>query len=210
MQGISAREKTYSPRNIKLKGDFAMKPFVLVILVALFFALTGCVGDSPTDMDSTHVVETIIALSYTPTPIRTPDPTENMLVIILNSNLANTNQLSQALEAKYYIMKVDFLVNNLQVPEQFFIEIHCECVSNDSCCSVKRTFIMLTDAMKPNPELFSLLPPTIKTLHVSCYDHEKSMGTISVPWYLMMDYFKGITNGFQLGGEINKISTPAP
>jgi hypothetical protein len=42
---------------------------------------------------------------------------------------------------------------------------------------------------------------------VSCYDHEKPIGTISAPWYLMMEYFKANINGFQLGEEINKLAT---
>jgi hypothetical protein len=193
-----------------MKGRLVLNRLILGLLLALFLFMSSCSGAIDENIIyQVGLTQTVAA--YTPTSIITPDPMENRLVTILNPDLASTNQLSQVLEAKYYVLKVDFLVNDSQVPEQLFIEIHCECVNNDSCCNVKRTFVVLIDAMKSNPEpLIQLLPPGIKTLQVSCYDHEEPIGTISTPWYLMMDYFRGNINGLQLGGEINKLFTPTP
>jgi hypothetical protein len=197
-------------RIIKLKRVLVIKWFVLVFVGAVFIALAGCGTGELNQQQLESAMKTLVVTAYTPTIINTPDPMENILVMVLNSSLANTNQLSQVLEAKYYIYKVVFLGNALQQPDQFFVEIHCECVGNDSCCNLKRTFVMLTDAMKSRPDISLLLPFTIKTLQVSYYDHEKPMGTISVPWYLMLQYFDGTINGLQLGGEINKLATPTP
>jgi hypothetical protein len=190
-----------------------MKRFVLVFVLALpIILLMGCNVSVTSEGDlRTQIVGSFTAESYTLTPASTPDPLESSLVMILNTDLARTNQLSQALEAKYYVLKVDFLLDDLQVQEQLFIEIHCECVNNAPCCSVNRTFVALTDAMKSDSVLFSqIVPLSITTMQVSCYDHEKSIGTVFAPWNLMREYFFGTISGFELGGEINKSLTPSP
>jgi hypothetical protein len=199
-----------------------MKWFVLVLVGALFIALAGCDGSvadiSP--QQATQFVQMLTITAYTPTPINTPNPSEKFIVEILNDNLKFkvVDSLALTVESSFKVEKAAFLAEWGTEPVYFSVEIHCECINNDSCCNVRHSFVVLVEAMKASPEIFTgfsqnniqTIPPTIRELRVEIYDHETWIGMTSVPWPHMRNYLMGAIDGYQLGGIVNKIPTPTP
>jgi hypothetical protein len=198
-----------------------MKPFVLVFVLALFFALTGCEGVIVTEGDSTHVVETITAAVYTPIPMNTPDPFARTIIDLINFQLLTPEDpLSNTLDASYRVVDVSFSSVIGNTPALFIINIECECARNGDCCNKEHIFVVITRAMKAittremsmgiPPSIPATVPMTVTELRVVCHDHQVPLGTMYVSWPIMREYLLGTINGDQLGWSVQKQATEMP
>jgi hypothetical protein len=220
LQGDQVRKQTLTEDYHQTKrGVFSMKHFVLVFILALYFVLTGCGSNEINQLQLEGAIGTLTSLAYTATPVNTPHPSEKMIVDIINANLQMPEDpLSKTLDATYRVVKVSFVPNISGIPTTLFIVIDCECARDGHCCNLEHTFVVITRAMKANPEIIvgtaqgfpSIIPQTILDLQIECFDHQSTMGTMSVSWPLMREYLIGAISGDQLGWEVRRLATQTP
>lgn len=190
-----------------------MKRFIWGFMLVLPLILIGCEGGSQSSIVQTQVVGTMIAASYTATPINTPHPSEGLIVSLLNANLqASSDALSQSLDATYTVERAFFPPNPAGLLNILEIKVRCECARDGECCNVEHTFVVTTEAMKMTTTyLIDLIPGSVNELIISCNDHDVKIGAMSVPWAIMQNYLNGIsTTGYQLGEAVKKGATPTP
>ncbi len=186
-----------------------MKRLVLPILFFIFFALVSCSDDLST-AQMENAVKTLTATVLPPTFTSTPDPDESAIVMLLNRGLEQTTDpLSQTIDARYQVLDASFPLGADQVPSTFRIDVRCECVNGTSCCTLERTFIVLTQAMKPGiAKIAQQVPATVMDTQVVSLDHSTQIGMIVVSWRDLLDYFRGAINGFQLGSRVITLKGP--
>jgi len=155
-------------------------------------------------------VQTLTAAAYTPTATSTPDPDESAIVILLNRGLAETTDpLSQTIDARYQVVDASFPTNADGTPNTFRIDVRCECASAASCCTLERTFVVVTDAMKVDAaKIARQVPNTVTSLQVACFDHVTQIGMMIASWDDMVAYFTSSINGFQLGARVVRLAGP--
>jgi hypothetical protein len=171
--------------------------------------LSAC-GTDLTPAQLTMAVQTLTAAAYTPTATSTPDPDESAIVMLLNRGLAETTDpLSQTIDARYQVVDASFSVDANGSPATFRIDVRCECASATSCCTLERTFVAITAAMKVGVEkIAKQVPDTVTSLQVVCFDHASQTGLMIASWNDMVAYFTGMINGFQLGARVVKLAGP--
>jgi hypothetical protein len=181
----------------------------------LFLSLTGLIclaacGSSLTPDQLSMAVQTLTAVSYTPTPSATPDPDESAIVILLNRGLVETGDpLSQTIEARYQVLEAGFPADSDGSLSTFQVDVRCECAGTSACCTAERMFIVLTSAMRAEMQrIIRQVPKTVASLRVDCHDHATRIGMIMVAWQDMLGYLRGTVNGFQLGARIVKFDGP--
>ena len=186
-----------------------MKRPVLILMLTGLIWLAAC-GNDLTPDQLTMAVQTLTAAAYTPTATSTPDPDESAIVILLNRGLAETTDpLSQTIDARYQVVDASFPVGADQKPTVFRIDVRCECINGASCCTLERTFVVLTEAMKPGIEKIARqVSASVVDVQVACLDRSTQIGMVVISWRDMVDYFAGRINGFQLGGRVIKLVGP--
>jgi len=184
------------------------RPILVLLLTGLIW-LAAC-GNDLTSAQLTMAVQTLTAAAYTPTPTSTPDPDESAIVILLNRGLAETTDpLSQTIDARYQVVDAIFSLGVDGTPNTFRIDVRCDCSSDASCCTLERTFVVVTTAMKVGAEKIGRqVPNTVTSLQVVCFDHATQTGMMVASWPDMVAYFTGGINGFQLGARVFKLAGP--
>lgn len=184
------------------------RPILIFLLTGLIF-LVAC-GNDLTPAQLMMAVQTLTAAVYTPTATSTPDPDENAIVILLNRGLLETTDpLSQTMDARYQVVDASFPLGMDGRPNTFRIDVRCECASAASCCTLERTFIVVTAAMRVGAEKIARQVPTsVVSLQVVCFDHSTQTGMMIASWNDMVSYFTGLINGFQLGARVVKLAGP--
>jgi hypothetical protein len=191
---------------------------LFLLLISYYFYKLVILLNSDIPSAVLYAQQTIAAASFTPkvvyypTPsLSTPDPRANIIVSKLNESLSLTiDPLSASLDARYQVVDVSFLNNNTNQPLiTLAISVRCECVNNSNCCTPERTFIAIVDAMKATHEvIYTQVPTTVIQVQVSCFEHSRQIGTAIVGWSDLIEYFRGTTNGYQLGNRVMILSTP--
>jgi len=184
------------------------RPVLILMLTGLIW-LAAC-GNDLTPDQLTMAVQTLTAAAYTPTATSTPDPDESAIVILLNRGLAETTDpLSQTIDARYQVVDASFPTNADGTPNTFRIDVRCECASAASCCTLERTFVVVTDAMKVDAaKIARQAPNTVTSLQVACFDHATQTGMMIASWDDMVAYFTSSINGFQLGARVVRLAGP--
>jgi hypothetical protein len=182
---------------------------VLILLLAGLIGLAAC-GNSLTPAQLTLAVQTLTAAVYTPTTTSTPDPDESAIVMLLNRGLAETTDpLSQTIDARYQVVDASFPVGADGSPTTFRVDVRCECAAATACCTLERTFVVVTAAMKVGAEKIGRqVPNSVASLQVVCFDHGSQTGMMIAGWNDMVSYFTGLINGFQLGARVVKLAGP--
>jgi len=196
------------PTN-RSRREVPLKRSILILLLAGLIGLAAC-GTELTPTQLTMAVQTLTASAYTPTPTSTPDPDESAIVILLNRGLAETvDPLSQTIDARYQVVDASFPPGVDGKSTTFRIDVRCECASAAACCTVERTFIAVTAAMKTGAEKIARqVPNSVDSLQVACFDHATQTGMMVASWQDMVSYFTGAINGFQLGARVVKLAGP--
>ncbi len=191
------------------EGMQPMKRLVLPALCFVLLALAGC-GDDLSTAQMANAVKTLTATVLPPTYTPTPDPDESAIVILLNRGLDQTiDPLSQTIDARYQVLDASFPLGADQVSSTFRIDVRCECINGASCCTLERTFIVLTNAMKLGVEkIAKQVPPTVTDVQVVSLDRNTQIGVMVVSWRDLWDYFRGAINGFQLGSRVITLAVP--
>lgn len=186
-----------------------MKRPVLILMLAGLIWLAACENDL-TPAQLTMAVQTLTAAAYTPTVTSIPDPDESAIVILLNRGLAETTDpLSQTIDARYQVVDASFPTDADGKPNTFRVDVRCECASAASCCTLERTFVVVTGAMRGDVEKIARqVPGTVTSLQVVCFDHATQTGMMIAGWNDMVAYFTGLINGFQLGARVVKLAGP--
>lgn len=163
-------------------------------------------------MPALSMADAILTLTATvipPTITSTPAPNTARLVEILNRNLVGADPLADTVDARYYVLDIQFAAdaeNNLVTLK---VNVECECVYS-SCCSAERTFVQLMRAVMARPktmdEIRAQLPATILEVQVAAFEHMQPEGTILVQWADVLSYAAGQINGNQLGARIVRLS----
>jgi hypothetical protein len=184
------------------------RPILMLLLTGLVW-LAAC-GNDLTPAQLTMALQTLTAAAYTPTATSTPDPDESAIVILLNRGLAETTDpLSQTIDARYQVVDASFPLGTDGRPTTFRINVRCECASATTCCTLERTFVVVTAAMKAGAEKIARqVPGTVTSLQVTCFDHATQTGMMVASWPDMVAFFTGGINGFQLGARVVKLVGP--
>lgn len=199
-----------------MKGWLVFKRFIWG-LVLIPFCMAGCMEtiDEKTVQD---VGMTLTASVYTPTPMFTPNPSEQLIVGALNTYLQIPDDpLSNTIDASYRVVEVSFPPNIGGVPNSFIVTVNCQCAQGGDCCNDEHTFVMTIRAMKANADMFLgvspvvlIIPETVTEFQLVCFEDGFKQGTMSVPWPIMRDYLAGVINGDQFGWKVRKNKTPEP
>ena len=186
-----------------------MKRPILILLLTSLIWLAAC-GNDLTPAQLTMAVQTLTAAVYTPTPTSTPDPDESAIVILLNRGLAETTDpLSQTIDARYQVVDAIFSLGMDGTPATFRVDVRCDCANATTCCTLERTFVVITAAMKVGAEKIGRqVPNSVTSLQVVCFDHTAQTGMMVASWPDMVAYFTGGINGFQLGARVVKFAGP--
>ena len=186
-----------------------MKRPVLILLLTGLIGLAAC-GNDLTPAQLTMAEQTLTAAVYTPTATSTPDPDESAIVILLNRGLAETiDPLSQTIDARYQVVDASFPPGMDGQLTTFRIDVRCECAAIASCCTLERTFVVVTTAMKAGAEKIARqVPNSVTSLQVACFDHATQTGMMVSSWPDMVAYFTGGINGFQLGARVIRLTGP--
>jgi hypothetical protein len=184
------------------------RPILILLLTGLVW-LAAC-GNDLTPAQLTMAVQTLTAAAYTPTPTFTPDPDESAIVILLNRGLAETTDpLSQTIDARYQVVDASFPLGMDGKPNTFRVDVRCDCASATACCTLERTFVVVTAAMKVGAvKITRQVPNSVTSLQMVCFDHAAQTGMMVASWPDMVAYFTGGINGFQLGARVVKLVGP--
>jgi hypothetical protein len=180
-----------------------VKRFLLLIPVFLFLTMAGC-GTAKSTQQSAGGAAQTLQVQAVPTAFTTPGPAENQIVGKINDILsAPGDGLASTIDAAYFVDGVVFGQDNKGLT--LYVQAHCQCALNGSCCNLEHTFVVVATAMRVNgANIVGWIPPGLNELQVVCYDHAALLGTVTVPWSDMQNYMLNIINGYQLGGLIKK------
>lgn len=160
-------------------------------------------------MSLTEAILTLTATAWTPTASPTPIPNTAVLVETLNRNLVGIDPLSETVDAKFYVIDLQFAPDDRNNLVTVRVQVECECVYS-SCCSTERTFVQAVRAFVRNErtvnEIKAQIPVTIRDLQVVALDHMQQKGTILVQWSDVLLYAGGQINGNQLGSRIVRLA----
>jgi hypothetical protein len=186
--------------------EIPVKRTILILLLTGLIWLAAC-GNDLTPAQLTMAVQTLTAAAYTPTVTSTPDPDESAIVILLNRGLEQTTDpLSQTIDARYQVVDASFPLDMDGRQTTFRIDVRCECAS---CCTLERTFVVVTAAMKAGADKIARqVPNTVTSMQVTCFDHATQTGMMVASWPDMVAYFTGGINGFQLGARVIRLVGP--
>jgi hypothetical protein len=169
--------------------------------------LLACATQAP-DMTLPEAIQTLTATMWTPTVTTTPVPNTARLVEVLNRNLVGTDPLAETVDAKYYVIDIQFVPDEKKNLATLRINVECECVYS-SCCTNERTFVQLMRALAANDKtaqkVQSEIPSTIRDLQVAAFERMQPKGIIQVAWSDVLQYAGGQINGNQLGSRIVRL-----
>jgi hypothetical protein len=170
--------------------------------------LLACATQAP-DMTLPEAIQTLTATVWTPTVTVTPIPNTANLVDTLNSHLVGTDPLAETVDAKYYVIDIQFAPDEKKNLVTLRVNVECECVYS-ACCTNERTFVQLMRALVANPKTLekiqSELPITLRDVQVVAFEHMQQKGTIQVLWADVLQYAGGQINGNQLGSRIVRLT----
>jgi hypothetical protein len=170
-------------------------------------ALLACTTQAPY-MSLPDAIHTLTATMWTPTVTTTPVPNTARLVDVLNANLLGADPLSETVDAKYYVLDLQFVPDEKEDLVTLRVSVECECVYS-TCCSDERTFVQLMRALVANQKtverVCAELPATIRQLQVVAFDQMQQKGSIQVEWADVLLYAGGQINGNQLGSRIVRL-----
>jgi hypothetical protein len=159
-------------------------------------------------MSLPDAIHTLTATAWTPTVTATPVPNTARLVEVLNANLVGVDPLSETVDAKYYVLDLQFVPDEKNNLVTLRVDVECECVYS-VCCTNERTFVQLMRALVANQKTIERvrgeLPLTIRQLHVTAFDRMQPKGSIQVQWSDVLLYASGQINGNQLGSRIVRL-----
>lgn len=189
-----------------------MNRFRLNGLLMLAFFLTGC--GQTTNLSAQQfdmALQTLTATALPPTVTPTPNPDESAIVLLLNRGLNESiDPLSQTLDARYQAVDVSFPLGASQLPESFLVQVRCECAFGGvNCCTPERTFVVVVTAMQTTiTKIATQVPNSVINFQVSCSNQNAWIGTMSVAWRDLLEYYSGNINGFQLGARSVRLAGP--
>jgi hypothetical protein len=206
--GYLTRRKLPSIEDAKVKR-VSIKRIVLAFLGTMFVLLSsllgGCVEATPSpDQQLANLVSSLTAFFITPSPTVTPVPDANALVRILNDNIGKSkDKLADAIDAHYWVIDASYFDSEIPGFVNLNLFVRCECAHNTTCCTPERSFIQAVDFLKLSENKKNhLLPNNILKLNLICSDHDRQIGTITVLWTDLMDYYNQKLDGYQFGNRI--------
>jgi hypothetical protein len=170
--------------------------------------LLACATQTPA-MTLPEAIQTLTATQWTPTVTATPVPNTARLVELLNRQLVGTDPLAETVDAKFYVIDIQFIPDDRKILATLRIDVECECVYS-RCCANERTFVQLIRALAANgktaEKVQSGMPSTVHTLQVAAFEQMQPMGMIQVAWSDVLQYAGGQINGNQLGSRIVRLA----
>ena len=189
-----------------MKRFLLIPPFFLLVLLTACTNLASGVSISPAQW--TAMVETQTATAWTPTPISTTDPYLATIITTLNEDLSKADPLGRTIDASYMIMNMTFQAIPDSPSKVFVVNVRCDCVTDDDCCLPARTFVMVADAMRRNPNpITAYVQSNVTEVKVVCVHKDIKIGAMSASWFDMKDYLLKNTVGYQFGDRV-KITKP--
>jgi hypothetical protein len=117
--------------------------------------------------------------------------------------------LSQTVDANYQVLDARLSVSADGLTMTLNIEARCECANNANCCSLQRTFVVTTNAMKSvHGKIRAYIPVNIGKVRISCRDHNRELGVAESNWADMDQYFSEAITGSQFGNRVTFFPTP--
>ena len=175
--------------------------------LTIFLALAACGGGLPT---ATSAQLTAAAAPTPEPPTAVPIPPEKAIVMLANDALDRlADPLSQTVDAHYQVLDARFTPSADALTMTLSIEARCECVNNANCCSLQRSFVMVTNAMKNvHGKIKAYLPLNMGKVRMSCRDHSRDLGVAETNWADMDQYFTEAITGSQFGNRVTFFPTP--
>ncbi|MCL4530233.1 MAG: hypothetical protein M1282_12550 [Chloroflexi bacterium] len=187
-------------------------PFLPLLVILVF---TACSSVSPqqggiSPEEVTAVIQTMTAALWTPTPSLTPEPDSRTITDLLNGVMIGSDPLSETIEAKFNVLDVRFPIEpNSKKVVTMQMDVECEWIFTDNC-TPEETFVHLMKGFDPKSKLIDKIsaqvPPTVKIVEVTTFNHRVQNGKIIVNWQDMVDFATGKINGNQLGSRIVRLT----
>jgi hypothetical protein len=154
-----------------------------------------------------------MTLAALPTPepaTAVPIPPEKAIVMLANDALGRlADPLSETVDAHFQILDVHFTPSADALTMTLNIDARCECANNANCCSLQRTFVIVTNAMKAvHGKIKGYIPMNMGKVRISCRDHNRDLGVAEANWADMDSYFNDAITGSQFGNRV--IFSPTP
>ena len=189
-----------------------MKRLLLFVPIAFLFFVNSCaLADAqsgvPNDI-GTAVANTQTAAVWTAAPTQTFNPNISIMVNWLNAELvSSTNALGSTMDAKYGVTGITFKNHS---PMTFRIDVNCICMNDADCCIPERTFVVILESLKRNPNsALTQVPVDVSQMMVVCFDKANSqIGAISVSWQAVREYLQGYLTGYELGVQVTRTLAP--
>lgn len=183
-----------------------MQRSIRFFALTFFLALTAC-GGLPT---ATSEQMTAAALPTPEPPTAVPIPPEKAIVMLANDALGRlADPLSETVDARFQILDVHFTPSADALTMTLNIDARCECANNANCCSLQRTFVIVTNAMKAvHGKIKGYIPMNMGKVRISCRDHSRDLGVAEANWADMDSYFSDAITGSQFGNRVTFFPTP--
>ena len=175
--------------------------------LTIFLALAACGGGLPT---ASPAEMTLAALPTQPPDTPIPIPPEKAIVMLTNDALDRlADPLSQTVDANYQALDVHFAPSADGLTMTLNIDARCECANNANCCSLQRTFVVVTNAMKTvHGKIKAYIPINMGKVRMACRDHSRDLGVAEANWTDMDNYFSEAITGSQFGNRVTFFPTP--
>jgi len=200
-----------------------MKRSLILVPIVLFAILNACATNANPEQVQVAVVQTLTALSWTPTftPYPTLNPDEQTIVNQMNGMGSiykdgydggsfgdplfptKLDQLEDFMGANFIVFDAVFPQGKNNVVTLFQINARCECGTNRPCCTAERMFILTMKELFLNRSyVTSQVPTTVETMQVRCFDHGIQIALVSAAWKDVQSFLYGELNGLQFGSRV--------
>lgn len=199
----------------KTTWEVIVKKLFLVIPVCLLLVLGACDAVGSPKLDPSliaFVAQTQTATSWTPTPVTpspTPVPKQAVIVNALNDVLRGADPLAEALDAKFSVTDVAFIMEGKpSVTTKVQVNVECEWIFKSSC-TVERAFVVLLHVLEKDgvrKKVVEQIPQTVKALQVRALDHMNQVGVVEISWKNLLAFADGEITGDQLAARTSLIN----